>query len=98
MSTTQTERKIKRATQTGRKCAQFKLIAERTSAQLKLREHVLNSNREKKEKIPDHLVDSYKHSSANRMAAGSRLGLVMEFFLLSTNFSNTPYLSVTSLS
>ena len=29
-------------------------------------------------KIPDHLADSFKHSSVNGMAAGS--GAVMEFF------------------
>jgi len=39
-----------------------------------------------KEKIPDRLVDSCKHLSVNRMAAGS----AMKFFLLSTNSLNTP--------
>ena len=53
-----------------------------------------------KEKIPDHLVDSCKHSNINRMAAGLKLprSIVIEFFLLSTNFSNTSYLHIISLS
>ena len=54
-----------------------------------------------KEKIPDHdyLVDSCKHSSVNWMAAGLRLPRPSHgIFFLSTNFSNTPYLTVTSLS
>ena len=49
-----------------------------------------------KEKIPDHLVDSYKHSRVNRMAAGLRLPRSSHgAFLFSTNFSNTPCLTVT---
>ena len=40
-----------------------------------------------KEKHPDHLADSCKHSSANRMAAGSRLSRSSHgFFLLSPLF------------
>ena len=44
------------------------------------------SMKNSKEKIPDRLVDSCKHLSVNRMAAGS----AMKFFLLSTNSLNTP--------
>ena len=48
--------------------------------------------------MPDYLVDSCKHLSVNRMAAGSRLPKSSHgIFLLSTNFSNTPYLTVPSL-
>ena len=43
-----------------------------------------------KEKVPDRLVDSCKHSSINWMAAGSRLPR-SSHGIFSTNFSNTPY-------
>jgi len=57
--------------------------------------------KDSKEKLPDHLVDFCKCLSVNQMAAGSRLpksshGMFSPFYY--TNFSNTPYLSVTSLS
>ena len=52
-----------------------------------------------KEKIPDRLVDSCKHSSINQTAADSKLtGCSHGIFLLSTTFSNTPYLRVTPCS
>ena len=42
-------------------------------------------------KHPDHLVDSCKRSSVNRMAAGSRLPRSSHgFFSPFSNFSNTP--------
>ena len=56
----------------------------------------IDTGKNSKEKIPDCLVDSCRRLSVNRMAVclRSRHGI----FVLSTNFSNTPYLTLTSLS